>query len=190
MTDGKKTRPGQWRRALVVLVVLVIVGGAALAFALRAAAQAEAEAAAAAMIQFNHRRHIAAGAPCLFCHPGAINGPVASIPSVQKCVGCHQNVQVATEAGQATVNQVLQVWTEGGSLSWPKIVDLPDFVYFNHRPHLAAGRNCEYCHGDVSQMAMARSAFRINMGFCLENCHRHQDPEKRERLMDCATCHQ
>jgi hypothetical protein len=28
------------------------------------------------------------------------------------------------------------------------------------------------------------------MGFCLKQCHRHEDPARRERLMDCATCHQ
>jgi hypothetical protein len=192
MSNSQKARPGQGRRALVVFLALVVVAGLALAFGLQAAAETEsaAQAEAEATITFNHRKHVAADVPCLFCHPGAINGPVASIPSVQKCVGCHQNIEVISESGQATVSTVLQMWAEGRPLEWPSIVDLPDFVYFNHRPHLAAGRNCEYCHGDVSQMTMARSAYRINMGFCLENCHRHQDPEKRERLMDCATCHQ
>lgn len=191
MTDSEKPRPGRRRRTLVVLLALVIVTGISLALGLWAAAgtASVAEAAEATSITFNHRRHLAADIPCLFCHPGAINGQVASIPSVQKCVGCHQNIEVARESGQATVNTVLQMWAEGRPLVWPSIVDLPDFVYFNHRPHLAAGKNCEYCHGDVSQMTMAHEAFRINMGFCLENCHRHQDPEKRERLMDCATCH-
>jgi hypothetical protein len=189
MSDSEKPRPGHWRRTLVVLLALVVVTGLALAFGLRAAAETDPVAVAETSIVFNHRRHLAADIPCLFCHPGAINGQVASIPSVQKCVGCHQNIEVARESGQATVDTVLQMWEEGRPLVWPSIVDLPDFVYFNHRPHLAAGKNCEYCHGDVSQMTMAREAFRINMGFCLENCHRHQDPEKRERLMDCATCH-
>ena len=191
MTDSKKPRPGRWRRTLVVLLALVVVTGLALAFGLQAIAETDsvAEAVEEASITFNHRRHLAADIPCLFCHPGAINGPVAGIPSVQKCVGCHQSIEVARESGQATVNTVLQMWEEGRPLVWPSIVDLPDFVYFAHRPHLAAGKNCEYCHGDVSQMTMAHGAFRINMGFCLENCHRHQDRVKRERLMDCATCH-
>jgi hypothetical protein len=192
MTDSKEPRPGRWRRALVACLVLLVLAGVALTAAWLVAAEARspAQAAEEPSITFNHRRHLAADVPCVFCHPGAINGPVASIPSVQKCVGCHQNIEVISASGQATVGTVLQMWAEGRPLEWPSIVDMPDFVYFNHRPHLAAGRNCEYCHGDVSQMAMAREAFRINMGFCLENCHRHQDPEKRERLMDCATCHQ
>lgn len=162
---------------LLVLLVLVLAG------------RATAETPADGTIRFNHQKHLAAEVPCLFCHPGALNGAVATIPSSQKCVGCHQNIEVTSQAGQATVDQLLQFWAEGRPLIWPKIVDLPDFVHFNHRPHLAAGKNCEYCHGDVSQMTMARPAYRINMGFCLQNCHRHQDAEKRERLMDCATCH-
>ncbi len=141
------------------------------------------------LIRFNHRKHIAAGISCVFCHPGVLNGPVAGIPSVQKCVGCHQNVQVTSEEGQAYIDILMQHWREKRPLVWTKNFDLPDFVFFNHRPHIAAGKNCEYCHGDVSQMTVARPAYRINMGFCLENCHRHQDPATRERLMSCSTCH-
>jgi hypothetical protein len=64
----------------------------------------------------------------------------------------------------------------------------PDFVYFSHRPHVAAGLNCEQCHGDVSQMAEAEYQGDQNMGWCL-SCHRQQAPEKQVKLTDCATCH-
>lgn len=140
-------------------------------------------------IRFNHQKHLAAEVPCVFCHPGVLDGPVAGIPSLAKCVGCHQNIQVETEKGQADIERLLTLWDEGKPLRWPKVYDLPDFVYFAHRPHIAAGKSCENCHGDMSQMTIARQAFRINMGFCLQNCHRHQDAIKRERLMACATCH-
>ncbi len=140
-------------------------------------------------IRFNHQKHVAAGGPCVFCHPGVLNGEVAGIPSVQKCVGCHQNIRVTSEEGQADVDVLMRHWEEGRPLVWTKHYDLPDFVYFSHRPHIAAGKNCEDCHGDVSQMTEARPAYRINMGFCLESCHRQQDPATRERLMSCTTCH-
>jgi hypothetical protein len=149
-----------------------------------------AQSASGELIQFTHQKHLAAGVPCLFCHPGAINGAVAGIPSVQKCAGCHSNVQVSSPRGQATVNQLLAALSEGRPLLWPKAVSLPDFVHFDHYPHIAAGKNCETCHGNVSQMTMAKEVYRIDMGFCLNNCHRSQDPIKRERLMSCATCHQ
>ncbi len=185
MTGRYQARRVRRRRALALALPTVLLLSLVLALQGRATAETPQD----ATIKFNHQKHLAAGIPCLFCHPGAINGVVATVPSSQKCVGCHQNIEVTSQAGQATVDQLLQFWEEGRPLRWPQIVDLPDFVHFNHRPHLAAGKNCEYCHGDVSQMTMARLAYRINMGFCLQNCHRHQDAEKRQRLMDCATCH-
>jgi hypothetical protein len=186
MTDTLEARHSRrwWISAAVLSAILL----AAAVFALQKRAQAEAT--GGDSIQFPHNKHLAAGVPCLFCHPGALNGTVASIPSVQKCVGCHSNIQVTSQAGQAAVGQLMAVWEAGQPLVWPRVVDLPDFVHFAHSPHIAAGKNCETCHGDVSQMTMAHVAYRINMGFCLENCHRHANAAKRARLMSCATCHQ
>jgi len=83
---------------------------------------------------------------------------------------------------------------------------VPDFVHFNHRPHIAAGLNCENCHGDLSKMEIYENPQTINMGWCL-TCHRARtednvqnnpdnDPhvsemllEKRTKLTDCGTCH-
>jgi hypothetical protein len=185
MASRHQARRLEWRRAFALALPVILLGLLVPALQGRATAETPDD----ATIRFNHQKHLAAEVPCLFCHPGAINGVVATVPSAQKCVGCHQNLQVTSQTGQSTVDQLLQLWAEGRPLRWPKIVDLPDFVHFNHRPHLAAGKNCENCHGDVSQMTMARLAYRINMGFCLQNCHRHQEAEKRVRLMDCATCH-
>jgi hypothetical protein len=86
------------------------------------------------------------------------------------------------------------------------VVQVPDFVHFTHRPHVAAGLNCENCHGDVSKMQVYENPQVFNMGFCL-NCHKaktednatnnpNHDPkvsamlaEKRVKLTDCGTCH-
>jgi hypothetical protein len=174
----------RWALAIGLLLLLL----AALTFAFGGSATAGET--PDVTIEFNHEKHIVAGAQCLFCHPGGLIGMISGLPSTQKCVGCHLNVEVTSEGGQATVDRLVQSWEEGRPLVWPKVVDLPDFVYFSHFPHISAGKNCERCHGDVSRMAMAVPAYRINMGFCLKNCHRHQEPAKRERLMDCVTCHQ
>ena len=139
-------------------------------------------------IKFNHKKHLAAEIPCVFCHPNALNGPVASLPSLNKCVGCHQNIEVTSEKGQLDVDILMAHWEEGEPLRWVKTYDQPDFVYFSHRPHIAAGVNCENCHGDVSSMEVVRPAYRINMGFCLD-CHNKQGSDKKERLTSCATCH-
>jgi len=170
---------------MVIVLPLLLLATLILA----AAPWAPANAISGTTIAFTHQKHIAAGVQCLFCHPQALNSAIATIPSVQRCVGCHQNIQVGTASGQATIDQLMAAWEEQRPLEWPKIVDMPDFVNFNHRPHIAAGFNCETCHGNVGAMDMARMDRRINMGFCLNNCHRHQDAETRQRLMSCITCH-
>jgi len=137
---------------------------------------------------FSHQKHIEAGTQCVFCHPGVMNGPVAGLPSMAKCMGCHQNVQPSDEKDQPDVDTLVRMWDEGRPLRWAKVNDMPDFVYFSHRPHVLNGVSCETCHGDVSQMDIVQSVYSINMGFCLD-CHRQQAPEKVERLIDCKTCH-
>jgi len=73
-------------------------------------------------------------------------------------------------------------------LEWVPVAIMPDFVYFSHQPHIAAGVACQTCHGDVANMAAAEPQKNQNMGWCL-NCHKTQAPEKVEKLTDCATCH-
>lgn len=185
MTGRLQARQAGWGKVAAMALPLVLLIPLVLALRGQASAQDEYQ----QLIEFNHRKHVEAGIQCLFCHPNTQNGPVAGIPSMVKCMGCHQNIQVTTEEGQQQVDLLVQAWQEEQPLRWAKTLDLPDFVYFAHRPHIATGRACEDCHGDVGSMDVFRVAERINMGFCLNNCHRHQDPEKRERLMDCATCH-
>jgi hypothetical protein len=138
-------------------------------------------------LPFQHSKHIQTGVECLFCHPGAASGPVAGIPSMAKCMGCHNNVQAQNPKDQADIETVIQQWNSGLPVRWIKVNDQPDFVQFNHRPHIAAGVACESCHGDISKMAYARP-YNLNMGFCLD-CHRKQPEEKVAKLIDCGTCH-
>ncbi len=184
----------RWLYRLCAFAVLMALS-AVLVFVLQD--RATATTTADETLKFTHQKHVAAGVQCVFCHPGTLNGPVATLPSLAKCVGCHENVQVSgeeakarsTSSGQANVAILMSHWEEGVPLRWEKTHDQPDFVYFTHQPHIAAGVNCENCHGDVSQKTVARPAYRINMGFCLD-CHREQSPEKVSRLEGCATCHQ
>lgn len=143
---------------------------------------------------FKHQQHVAAGAECIYCHPGVRNGAVAGLPSTAKCMGCHTNVQPKNPADERDIAQLLKVWEAKEPVRWVKVNDQPDFVQFSHRPHIAAGVACESCHGDVSQMGIARR-YNLNMGFCL-NCHRQAQTfplgvtsDQVRRLIDCATCH-
>jgi hypothetical protein len=167
----------------IILVVMLI------AFAVLFTVQSRTLGAEAVeQIHFNHNKHVSAGVPCLFCHATALDGPIASIPSQQKCVGCHQNVQVTSVNGQAYVKILMDHWQKSQPLLWLRVTNEPDFVTFNHRPHIANAVNCETCHGNVGQMTVTEPAYLLNMGFCL-NCHRQQAPEKQAKLTSCATCH-
>lgn len=141
-------------------------------------------------LPYSHKVHIAAGAECVYCHPGADSGAVAGLPSLAKCMGCHQNIDPKDASAQADIDQLKAKWEAKEPVQWVKINDQPDFVQFNHRPHIAGGVACESCHGDVSQVDNPKR-YNQNMGWCL-NCHRsvgREHPEKLARLMDCATCH-
>ncbi len=140
------------------------------------------------MVAFSHKTHVDKGIDCLYCHSNASRGDVASIPSVEKCMGCHQVVTPADPKERAEVEKIRRAWAQGKPLRWPRRIDQPDFVYFSHRPHVRAGVQCEACHGDVGSVDMPKRDFHMTMGFCLD-CHQQQDPAKVDKLIDCATCH-
>jgi len=145
---------------------------------------AKSQAASEPPIEFNHQIMVQVGITCLFCHTDATRSPAAGMPSVEKCMGCH-NV-IAT--GDPVIQQVAGYWQRGEPIPWPRVNQLPRFVYFSHRVHVVAGGlNCERCHGDVGQMAEAEAVATMDMGWCLA-CH-DQQPNKAQ-LRECVVCHQ
>jgi len=143
----------------------------------------------AATIPYSHRVHVQeAGIDCLFCHSKAIRSPQAGLPSLQKCMVCHEYITVDEPQAQQQIEQVKQAFAEGRRVQWPDVYRQPDFVYFSHRPHVNNAVACETCHGDVQSMDLVEKQVEMNMGFCL-NCHRRQSEEIQPRLLDCVTCH-
>lgn len=138
-------------------------------------------------IQFNHSLHLSFGVQCLYCHPGAWKTPSAGLPTETKCWGCHQQIPIKDANQQKLADAVYK----DEPIQWVPVFILPDFVYFNHRPHIAAGLNCETCHGEISREITAQPRNGINMGWCL-HCHRTRaagDEVLLTRLQDCGTCH-
>lgn len=137
-------------------------------------------------IQFPHSKHIALGVQCLYCHPGALSGQSPGLPSEAKCYGCHQ--QVAKTSPE--LDKLVAYVKNDQAISWVPVFILPDFVYYSHRPHIAAGLNCENCHGEIGQETLAETQ-KMNMGWCL-NCHRtryRDDLVTLTKLTDCVNCH-
>lgn len=146
-------------------------------------------------IEFPHKTHVGLGIPCLYCHPGAWRQASAGLPTEQKCWACHgQLAALAKEPidkWPVELQKLAGYVQRGEPIKWVPVYQVPDFVHFNHRPHIAAGLNCENCHGDMSKKTVATVEQTVNMGWCL-NCHRAKtvdNPEKRTKLLDCGTCH-
>lgn len=143
-------------------------------------------------IHFPHNLHVGLGIQCLYCHPGALRGPSPGLPTQTKCWGCHQQIAKTFDPNFPELSEKLVGYVERNEpIPWVPVAQVPDFVHFTHRPHIAAGLNCENCHGDMRQMEIAENPQVLNMGWCL-NCHKSRttdDPEKRIKLTDCGTCH-
>jgi hypothetical protein len=137
-------------------------------------------------IQFPHSVHVGIGAQCLYCHPGAVTGPVAGLPTQAKCWGCHQQVKKTDTSPE--LQKLVKYVKDNQPIPWVPVAIEPDFVHFNHRPHIAAGLSCENCHGNVAKMKTAVRQKGQNMGWCLD-CHKRMRPEKFVKLSSCETCH-
>ena len=140
-------------------------------------------------IQFRHDVHVKLGVQCLYCHPGALRGPSPGLPTQTKCWGCHQQIDKTFTSERLAV--LVEYVESERPIEWVPVAQVPDFVHFNHRPHIAAGLNCEDCHGDLSEMEIAENPQVMNMGWCLD-CHKERagdDEEKFIKLTDCGTCH-
>lgn len=131
-------------------------------------------------IHFSHRIH--AGdhkLDCLFCHSGARRSPVAGIPSVQFCMGCHR----MAAAGKPEIQRVRAYLEKNAPIRWARVVKQPDYVFFNHSPHVAKGVRCQECHGPVETMDNMRLDHTLSMDVCV-SCHRQKSVST-----DCYTCH-
>lgn len=144
-------------------------------------------------IQFSHRIHAGdLGIGCTSCHVYAARGPVAGVPSMNRCQGCHKFVREDREHPEiaAKLRPLLQDLKDGTAVEWVRVTRVPDHVRFTHEPHIRAGVRCQECHGEIERMEVVHQVAPLTMGWCLE-CHRRKQREKagRERLTECVTCH-
>jgi len=117
---------------------------------------------------------------CQYCHGGVRRSTAAGIPSVRLCMGCHQLVA----ANKPEVARIREAFEKQQPIRWMRINVLPDFVYFNHYPHVAKGITCQKCHGEVQTMSEIWPVVRLDdMAYCV-GCHRENNAS-----VDCYTCH-
>jgi len=120
-------------------------------------------------VPFSHKHHVEGlGIQCQYCHTSVEKSSYAGIPPTKTCINCH--AQIWTNAN--LLEPVRESWATGASLTWTKIHDLPDYVYFNHEIHVNKGLGCSSCHGRVDEMPIMYQQNTLQMEWCL-NCHRN-----------------
>ncbi len=163
-------------------------------------------------IMFSHRLHAGdLNIPCQYCHSGAQRSRYAGTPAASTCMNCHRFVRAKRADIRAEeelakkehrnprqvtsfeLNKLFVAIKASQPIRWTRIHQVPDFVYFDHRPHVAAGLECQKCHGPVETMERVRQVEPLTMGWCV-NCHRGRDgtivkgqPVKANS--NCSACH-
>jgi len=127
-------------------------------------------------IAFSHKIH--AGQyeiDCKYCHTGVMKGKSATIPSVNICMNCHNQIRQGTITGEGEIAKIVAAWDNKKPIEWVRIHNLPDLAYFNHAQHVnVAGVECQTCHGPVETMDVVRQHSLLTMGWCID-CHRKTD---------------
>lgn len=165
------------RGVLVILIALVIALALSAYFFIRSPAMTGVGVAQAQPIPYSHQQHVGGlGLDCRYCHSTVDQSNTASIPATDTCMGCHR--QIATDSD--ILEPVRASAAEGQPLTWLRVHDLPDHVYFNHAIHVRQGVGCETCHGRVDQMPIVVKTQPLHMAWCLD-CHREPERYLRPR---------
>jgi hypothetical protein len=174
-------------------------------------------------IAYSHRLHAGElQISCQYCHFGAEKSRHAGIPPASVCMNCHKFVTAPLGAIRAEdelaakekrsprsivspeLQKVYDALALNGKMQrdpsgkptpifWTRVHKLPDFVRFDHRPHVNAGVACQTCHGPVETMERVRQISDLSMGWCV-NCHRGVnrtgvDGKQVNASVDCSACH-
>lgn len=156
-------------------------------------------------IPYSHKLH--AGdlkIDCQYCHTTVERSKHASVPSVNVCMNCHRVVKnaVGTDTPSPWIQKIQDAYDSGKPIEWVRIHELPDFVYFPHKRHVAAGLACQDCHGPIETMEKVYQYSALTMGWCME-CHRGRSTPKNvlnaqvasgkdpheTAPQQCTTCH-
>ena len=128
-------------------------------------------------IQFSHERHVGGnGIDCRYCHSSVETSAFAGIPPTKTCMNCHS----VLFSNAAILEPVRASFKNDTPLTWIRVNDLPDFVYFSHQIHVRQGVGCATCHGPIDKMPLTYQARSLQMEWCLD-CHRAPEQYLRPR---------
>ena len=132
-------------------------------------------------IPFSHKKH--AGdlkLNCKMCHLNPDPGEMMLIAAPSICMQCHSTIKKESPA----IQKLAAAAQEKRELPWVRVYEIPAYVAFSHRAHVAAGNACQDCHGKVAEREKLYREGNISMGGCME-CHR-----VKKVSIDCGFCHE
>jgi len=124
---------------------------------------------------------------CQYCHANARRSSTAGVPSVERCMGCHK---IIANQGNPQIDKLKTYWEKQEPIPWVRVFKVPEYAQFPHQPHVAAGVQCQTCHGRIEAMEQVAAQTGqsivndlqnlagipakpplLTMGWCVE-CHR------------------
>jgi len=131
-------------------------------------------------VVFSHSRHANVGFECSVCHPVSEPGDFAGIPRKEDCLNCHQDADPESHAFRS----LFEHERSGRDITWARIYQLPNFVFFSHQLHLDAKAECQTCHGPVASREVLWKEKEISMKACVD-CHK-----ANQASINCKLCHE
>ena len=133
-------------------------------------------------LAFSHRFHVAdMGLECADCHTNPGAGKLMTYPPTATCTSCHRS----NPGGLASLQALLAMAGSDKPIPWVRVYQLPDYVYWEHGPHLAAKVACVECHGAVGERDVLSLETDVTTMRGCQRCH-----EKRQAFTDCGDCHE
>jgi hypothetical protein len=126
-------------------------------------------------VAYSHKLHVGdLGLDCRYCHASVEVSPVANVPPTSACMNCHRLVK----RDSPLLEPIRDSAASGRPMRWVRVHKLPDYAYFEHRSHVAAGIGCVTCHGRIDEMDVVTQMQPLSMSWCLD-CHRNPGPNRR-----------
>ena len=123
---------------------------------------------------------------CQYCHAGARRSSAASLPSVERCMGCHK---IIAAQGNPEVQKLHQYWNDKKPIPWVRVFKVPEYVHFPHKNHVQAGVPCQTCHGRIEAMEQVAAKTGQDIVNDLKNLTGMPVPPPKLTMGSCVECH-
>jgi hypothetical protein len=130
-------------------------------------------------VAFSHKKHSGSGINCQDCHVTVKGKARAGLPRLSDCMICHQTIAT----GHPEVQKLDMLVKQKMKVEWVRAYQVPDFVVFSHKKHMAAKLECNDCHGPVETRDVMAQELSTSMTACM-NCH-----AQRNVSNECYFCH-